>query len=80
MKNTLGNSVAVTLFGESHGAEIGAVIDGLAAGITVDEEYIAKRLTLRRPAGAISTARAEKDPFRPFQSRNGLPVPRVPAF
>jgi chorismate synthase len=64
MKNTLGNSVAVTLFGESHGAEIGAVIDGLAAGITVDEEYIAKKLTLRRPAGAISTARAEKDPFR----------------
>ncbi|MCR4778415.1 MAG: chorismate synthase [Lachnospiraceae bacterium] len=64
MKNTLGNSVAVTLFGESHGAEIGVVIDGLAAGITVDEEYIAKKLTLRRPAGAISTARAEKDQFR----------------
>ncbi|MBP5305275.1 MAG: chorismate synthase [Lachnospiraceae bacterium] len=64
MKNTLGNSVAVTLFGESHGEEIGAVIDGLAAGITVDEEFIAKRLTQRRPAGAISTARAEKDPFR----------------
>ena len=30
MKNTFGASVSVTLFGESHGAEIGAVIDGLA--------------------------------------------------
>ncbi|MBQ5824501.1 MAG: chorismate synthase, partial [Clostridia bacterium] len=33
MKNTFGNSVAVTLFGESHGEYIGAVIDGLAPGI-----------------------------------------------
>ena len=30
MKNTFGTSVAVTLFGESHGAAVGAVIDGLA--------------------------------------------------
>ena len=27
-KNTFGGSIAVTLFGESHGAEIGAVLDG----------------------------------------------------
>ncbi len=64
MKNTFGNNVSVTLFGESHGREIGAVIDGLAPGIEVDEEFIASRLTLRRPAGAISTARAEADRFR----------------
>lgn len=64
MKNTLGTSVTVTLFGESHGPEIGAVIDGLAPGLPVDEAYIASRLTLRRPAGAISTARREADPFR----------------
>ena len=31
MKNTFGTSLTVTLFGESHGAEIGAVIDGLSA-------------------------------------------------
>jgi hypothetical protein len=30
MKNTFGSSVCVTLFGESHGAKIGAVLDGLA--------------------------------------------------
>ena len=40
MRNTLGTNVAVTLFGESHGDSIGAVIDGLPAGIRVDEEFI----------------------------------------
>ncbi len=64
MKNTFGTSVTVTLFGESHGPEIGAVIDGLAPGLTVDEAFIAAQLTLRRPAGKISTARQETDLFR----------------
>lgn len=64
MKNTFGNSVAITLFGESHGEYIGAVLDGLAPGIEVDKEYIAYMLTLRRPDGKISTPRKEKDEFR----------------
>ena len=64
MKNTFGTSVCVTLFGESHGPAIGAVLDGLAPGIPVDEKQIARQLELRRPAGRISTARQEPDPFR----------------
>ena len=64
MKNTFGNSVAITLFGESHGEYIGAVIDGLAPGIHIDREYIANMLTLRRPEGKISTPRKEKDEFK----------------
>ena len=64
MKNTFGNNLTVTLFGESHGEEIGAVIDGFAPGIPINEEFIASQLTLRRPAGAISTARVEADKFR----------------
>lgn len=64
MKNTFGSSVAVTLFGESHGEYIGAVIDGLAPGIKIDREYIAHMLTLRRPDGKISTPRKEKDEFK----------------
>lgn len=65
MKNTFGNQLSVTLFGESHGSEIGAVLDGIAPGISVDEEFIRYRLSLRRPAGdGLSTARAEGDPFR----------------
>ena len=64
MKNTFGASVAITLFGESHGECIGAVLDGLAPGIAIDKEYIAHMLTLRRPDGKISTPRKEKDDFR----------------
>ena len=61
MKNTFGTSVAITLFGESHGEYIGAVLDGLAPGIPIDHNYIAHMLTLRRPAGKISTPRQEQD-------------------
>ena len=68
MKNTFGSSVCVTLFGESHGAKIGAVLDGLAPGIPVDEDLIRHQLTLRRPAGRISTARQEQDAFEKFHS------------
>lgn len=32
MKNTFGNTISLTLFGESHGPAIGAVLDGLPAG------------------------------------------------
>lgn len=63
MKNTYGNHIAVTLFGESHGPAIGAVIDGLAPGIPVDEAFIERMLSRRRPAGDISTTRREADPF-----------------
>ena len=64
MKNTFGNSVSVTIFGESHGSEIGVVLDGLAPGIQVKEDEIAEKLRLRRPSGSISTKRVEPDHFR----------------
>ena len=64
MKNTFGTSVAVTLFGESHGAMIGAVLDGLAPGIEVDQDFIASRMALRRSVNALSTARREEDRVR----------------
>jgi chorismate synthase len=64
MKNTFGNALSVTIFGESHGAAIGAVIDGLTPGLTVDEDFIRHQLSLRRPAGRISTTRREADEFQ----------------
>lgn len=64
MKNTFGQSVAVTLFGESHGEYIGAVLDGLAPGLAVDEAFIRHQLSLRRPQGKISTSRVEADEFQ----------------
>ncbi|MGN0468196.1 MAG: chorismate synthase [Acutalibacteraceae bacterium] len=64
MKNTFGHSVAVTIFGESHGNAIGAVIDGLAPGIEVDEAFIASQLKKRKGPGNVSTLRRESDACR----------------
>ena len=64
MKNTFGQSVSVTIAGESHGPALVAVLSGLAPGIPVEEAFIAAQLTRRRPAGAISTARREEDKFQ----------------
>ena len=61
MKNTLGNSITITLFGESHGSQIGAVLDGIAPGIHVDLDFMRAQLELRKPHGKISTARVEAD-------------------
>lgn len=64
MKNTIGTSIQLTVFGESHGPAVGAVLDGLAPGIPVDEAFIASWLSRRRPSGRTDTARVEKDEFR----------------
>lgn len=64
MKNTIGSVLTLTLFGESHGDTIGAVLDGIAPGIELDEQYINTKLSLRRPSGSISTARRETDAIR----------------
>ncbi len=63
MKNSLGQNVTVTVFGESHGTGIGAVLDGMPAGIKVDEQFIKHQLGLRRPSGDISTPRVEADNY-----------------
>lgn len=63
MKNTFGNSISVTIFGESHGPAIGCVVDGLPAELPVDTAVIDRCLAMRRPSGAISTARVEADPY-----------------
>ena len=64
MKNTFGNSVTVTLAGESHGEAIVVILDGLRPGVKVSEEAIAAKLALRRPSGTVSTPRREADDFR----------------
>ena len=62
MKNTFGSAVSLTIFGESHGPAIGAVLDGLAAGLAVDPAYLALRMDRRRARGdGLSTARTEPD-------------------
>lgn len=63
MKNTFGQSISVSIFGESHGKGVGAVLDGIAPGIKIDTAYINSKLAQRKPYGKISTARHEEDEF-----------------
>ena len=65
MKNTFGSDLALTIFGESHGAAIGAVLDGMAAGVPVDEQLLTACMDKRRARGdGLSTARVEADTVR----------------
>lgn len=62
MKNRIGTIFSLTSFGESHGAAIGGVIDGMPAGVKIDMEQIQYELERRRPGqSGIVTARDEKD-------------------
>jgi len=62
MSSTFGNYLRVTTFGESHGGSIGAVVDGLPAGIPLTEDSIQTQLNRRRPGqSAITTQRGETD-------------------
>lgn len=61
MKNTIGNNLTLTLFGESHGEAVGCVLDGISPGISVDKEFISSQMEKRKGIGSISTKRREKD-------------------
>ena len=79
MKNTFGQAVTLTLFGESHGAAVGAVLDGLAPGLPVDGDFLRRQLSRRRPTTALDTARQEPDNYQilsgVFQGRTtGTPL------
>lgn len=47
MRNTFGNILTVTTFGESHGVAIGGVIDGFPAGVKIDFDFIQRQVTRR---------------------------------
>ena len=60
--NTFGNIFRLTTFGESHGIAVGGVIDGMPAGIEVDEAFLQAEMARRRPGqSAITTGRQEQD-------------------
>lgn len=60
--NTFGRIFCVTTFGESHGAAVGGVIDGMPPGIGVDMDFIQHQLDRRRPGQSrLTTARKEAD-------------------
>ena len=60
--NTIGDIFRVTTWGESHGAALGAVVDGCPAGMELAEADIQQALDRRKPSGAVSsTSRREAD-------------------
>ncbi len=62
MGNTFGKIFTLTTFGESHGEAIGGIIDGMPAGIEIDQDFIQAELDRRRPGQSrITTSRAEGD-------------------
>ncbi|MDR1042753.1 MAG: chorismate synthase, partial [Clostridiales Family XIII bacterium] len=60
--DTWGRKIRITIFGESHGPEVGVVIDGLPEGTPIDRALIARDLARRAPGrDEFSTARKESD-------------------
>lgn len=60
--NTIGSLFRLTSFGESHGAGIGGIIDGMPSGIEVDMDFIQSELARRKPGQSLlTTARKEAD-------------------
>ena len=60
--NSIGKILKLTTWGESHGAEIGAVLDGVPSNIKISESYIQKFLDMRSPGSSkFVTQRKEKD-------------------
>jgi chorismate synthase len=60
--NSFGQIFRLTSFGESHGAAIGGIIDGVPAGLEIDERFIQHELDRRRPGqSTLTTQRKESD-------------------
>ena len=61
MGSIIGDNIKLSLFGESHGEGVGVVIDGLPAGIKIDEDFMNFQLTKRKSFNSLSTLRVEED-------------------
>ena len=60
--NQFGLRFSFSTFGESHGKAIGCLVDGVPAGLAIDEAFIQSELNRRRPGQNVyATARKEPD-------------------
>lgn len=60
--NTFGKYIRLTTFGESHGTQIGGILDGLPANLNIDFTWIEKMMQKRRPGQSnLTTSRDEDD-------------------
>ena len=62
MSSTYGENLKLSIFGQSHGAGIGMVLDGIPAGLAVDADKLQEFLNRRAPGqNDWSTPRREED-------------------
>lgn len=60
--NSFGQKLRFSTFGESHGKALGCILDGVPAGLKIDENYIQSELDRRKPGKSeFETARKEAD-------------------
>ena len=59
--NGFGKIFKVNIYGESHNASVGVLIDGIPAGIKLSEEDFYADLDRRRPQHVSQTSRKEAD-------------------
>ena len=60
--NSFGHKFKFTTFGESHGKALGCIVDGVPAGIEIDEAFIQSEMDRRKPGqNEYATARKEGD-------------------
>ena len=60
--NRFGQRFSFTTFGESHGKALGCIVDGVPAGLFIDEVFIQSELDRRKPGKSkFETARKEDD-------------------
>ena len=60
--NSFGEVFRFTTFGESHGKGIGVIVDGVPAGISLNEEMVQVDLDKRKPGqSSVTTSRKESD-------------------
>ncbi|DAC37798.1 MAG TPA: chorismate synthase [Candidatus Poseidoniales archaeon] len=64
MRMRLGEQLAVTLFGTSHGPCVGALIEGMPSGISIDRTAIQTSMDARRPGAGLGSKRQESDEVR----------------
>lgn len=80
MSSSFGRLFTITTFGESHGAGVGVVVDGVPPGYAISVEAIQRELDRRRPGqSAVTTQRKESDTIHAlsglFQGKStGTPI------
>lgn len=61
MRMSLGENMVVTLFGESHGPAVGALIEGIPPNIEIDPKQLIADMIARRPGSGLASKRKETD-------------------